>query len=156
MSLDQKWKLDHRGHWRTAKYLIREEIAARGWYFPTLDLTNLLKNVLFSALNWARGIWFCVSKKLSALKRLLWEELYQRYYAVIEIFSINMMIPSRLFCDFDISRSTRISRIRDSLSYNPMWSCHAYVPVSQLIYAAFRSNAKGLLPPNDECLRRGL
>ena len=36
------------------------------------------------------------------------------------------------------------------------WSCPAYVPVSQLIYAAFRSKAKGLLPPSDECLRRGL
>jgi hypothetical protein len=30
------------------------------------------------------------------------------------------------------------------------WSCPAYVPVSQLIYAAFRSKAKGLLPPRDE------
>jgi len=28
-----------------------------------------------------------------------------------------------------------------------IWSCPVYVPVSQLIYAAFRSNAKGLLPP---------
>jgi hypothetical protein len=36
------------------------------------------------------------------------------------------------------------------------WFCHAYVPVSELIYAAFRSNAKGLLPPSDECLRLGL
>lgn len=36
------------------------------------------------------------------------------------------------------------------------WSCHGYVPVSQLIYAAFRSNAKGLLPPSDEWRRRGL
>jgi hypothetical protein len=36
------------------------------------------------------------------------------------------------------------------------WSCPAYVPVSELIYAAFRSNAKGLLPPNDEWRRRGL
>ena len=36
------------------------------------------------------------------------------------------------------------------------WSCPAYVPVSQLIYAAFRSNAKGLFPPNDECRRLGL
>ena len=36
------------------------------------------------------------------------------------------------------------------------WSCPAYVPVSQLIYAAFRSKAKGLLPPNDEWRRRGL
>jgi hypothetical protein len=36
------------------------------------------------------------------------------------------------------------------------WSCPAYVPVSQLIYAAFRSNAKGLLPPSDEWRRRGL
>jgi hypothetical protein len=30
------------------------------------------------------------------------------------------------------------------------WSCHAYVPVSQLIYAAFLSKAKGLFPPSDE------
>ena len=37
-----------------------------------------------------------------------------------------------------------------------IWSCHGYVPVSQLIYAAFRSNAKGLLPPGDEWRRRGL
>ena len=37
-----------------------------------------------------------------------------------------------------------------------VWSCSAYVPVSQLIYAAFRSNAKGLFPPNDECRRLGL
>ena len=36
------------------------------------------------------------------------------------------------------------------------WSCPVYVPVSQLIYAAFCSKAKGLLPPSDECLRRGL
>ncbi|WP_187292566.1 hypothetical protein [Octadecabacter antarcticus] len=36
------------------------------------------------------------------------------------------------------------------------WTCHAYVPVSELFYAAFRSNAKGLLPPSDECLRLGL
>ena len=36
------------------------------------------------------------------------------------------------------------------------WSCHVYVPVSELIYAAFRSNAKGLLPPSDEWRRRGL
>ena len=27
----------------------------------------------------------------------------------------------------------------------PMWSCPAYVPVSELIYAAFRSNAKHCL-----------
>jgi len=36
------------------------------------------------------------------------------------------------------------------------WSCPAYVPVSELIYTAFRSKAKGLLPPNDEWRRRGL
>jgi len=30
------------------------------------------------------------------------------------------------------------------------WTCHAYVPGSQPIYAAFRSKAKGLLPPSDE------
>ena len=40
--------------------------------------------------------------------------------------------------------------------YVKPWSCHAYVPVSELIYAAFRSNAKGLLPPSDEWRRRGL
>ena len=36
------------------------------------------------------------------------------------------------------------------------WSCHAYVPVFQLIYAAFRSKAKGLLLPSDEWRRREL
>ena len=36
------------------------------------------------------------------------------------------------------------------------WTCPAYVTVSQLIYAAFRLNAKGLLPPSDECRRRRL
>jgi hypothetical protein len=30
------------------------------------------------------------------------------------------------------------------------WTCRVYIPVSELIYAAFRSNAKGLLPPSDE------
>ena len=30
------------------------------------------------------------------------------------------------------------------------WSCRVYIPVSELIYAAFRSNAKGLLLPSDE------
>ena len=37
-----------------------------------------------------------------------------------------------------------------------LWSCPAYVPVSQLIYAALRSKAKGLFPPSDECRRLGL
>ena len=36
------------------------------------------------------------------------------------------------------------------------WSCPAYVPVFQLIYAAFRSNAKGLLLFSDEWRRREL
>ena len=27
------------------------------------------------------------------------------------------------------------------------WTCRVYIPVSELIYAAFRSNANGLLPP---------
>ena len=36
------------------------------------------------------------------------------------------------------------------------WSCPAYVPVSQLIYAALRSKAKGLFPPSEECRRLGL
>jgi hypothetical protein len=36
------------------------------------------------------------------------------------------------------------------------WSCPAYVLVSELIYAAFRSKAKGLFPSSDEWRRRGL
>jgi len=36
------------------------------------------------------------------------------------------------------------------------WSDSAYVPVSQRIYAAFRSKAKGLLPPSDDWWWRGL
>ena len=31
-----------------------------------------------------------------------------------------------------------------------IWTCRVYIPVSELIYAAFRSNAKGLLLPSDE------
>ena len=37
-----------------------------------------------------------------------------------------------------------------------LWSCPGLVPVTCLIYAATLSNARGLLPPNVECLRRGL
>ena len=36
------------------------------------------------------------------------------------------------------------------------WSDSAYVPVSQRIYAAFRSKARGLLPPSDDWWWRGL
>ena len=36
------------------------------------------------------------------------------------------------------------------------WTCPAYVLVSELTYAAFRSNAKGLLSPSEEWRRRGL
>ncbi|WP_082005673.1 DMT family transporter [Halocynthiibacter namhaensis] len=42
------------------------------------------------------------------------------------------------------------------ISVVALWSCPAYVPVSELIYAAFRSKAKGLFPPSDEWRRRGL
>jgi hypothetical protein len=48
------------------------------------------------------------------------------------------------------------TRYTDEFRREAVWSCPAYVPVSQLIYAAFRSNAKGLLPPSDEWRRRGL
>ena len=36
------------------------------------------------------------------------------------------------------------------------WTCPAKVSDTYLIYAATFSNASGLLPPNVECLRRGL
>ena len=36
------------------------------------------------------------------------------------------------------------------------WTCHGLVPGTYLIYAANLSNARGLLPPSVECLRRGL
>jgi hypothetical protein len=49
-----------------------------------------------------------------------------------------------------------IRNTADSILRLTKWSCHAYVPASQLIYAAFLSNAKGLLPPSDEWRRRGL
>ena len=42
------------------------------------------------------------------------------------------------------------------MMFTVSWSCPAYVPVSQLIYAALRSKAKGLFPPSDECRRLGL
>ncbi|WP_044036181.1 hypothetical protein [Octadecabacter arcticus] len=48
------------------------------------------------------------------------------------------------------------TRIRSEAAFAKLWSCPVCVPVSQLVYAAFRSNAKGLLPPNDEWRRRGL
>lgn len=36
------------------------------------------------------------------------------------------------------------------------WTCHAFVPLRLLTYAAFASKAKGLFQPRAECLRRGL
>jgi len=42
------------------------------------------------------------------------------------------------------------------MRFSRRWTCPAYVPVSQLIYAALRLKAKGLFPPSDECRRLGL
>jgi len=36
------------------------------------------------------------------------------------------------------------------------WTCHAFVPLQLLTYAAFASKANGLFQPSAECLRRGL
>jgi hypothetical protein len=36
------------------------------------------------------------------------------------------------------------------------WTCPEKVPDTYIIYAAILSNARGLLPANVECLRRGL
>jgi len=36
------------------------------------------------------------------------------------------------------------------------WTCHAFVPLRLLTYAAFASKAKGLFQPSAEYLRRGL
>ena len=36
------------------------------------------------------------------------------------------------------------------------WTCHVFVPLQVLTYAAFASKAKGLIQPRAECLRRGL
>ena len=41
-------------------------------------------------------------------------------------------------------------------SIKPNWTCPVKVPDTYLIYAAKLSNARGLLPPSVECLRRGL
>jgi len=54
------------------------------------------------------------------------------------------------------SFATHLLAGRTDIRVIQVWSCHGYVPVSQFIYAAFRSNAKGLLRSNDECRRRGL
>jgi hypothetical protein len=69
----------------------------------------------------------------------------------------DLLAVVREFLNPDVSRSglDRCLR-RHGVGNLRDWSCPAYVPVSQLIYAAFRSKAKGLLPPNDECRRRGL
>ncbi len=47
-------------------------------------------------------------------------------------------------------------RTKQQFNAQPKWSCRACVPISQLIWAAFRSKAKGLLPPDDERRCRGL
>jgi hypothetical protein len=55
-----------------------------------------------------------------------------------------------LFKMFDrhLARQTAIIDVaKGDNMLDRIWSCHACVPASQLIYAAFRSNAKGLLPP---------
>ncbi len=36
------------------------------------------------------------------------------------------------------------------------WTCRVFVPLRLLVWATWRSKAKGLLPPNAECRRRGL
>ncbi|MFT6653204.1 MAG: hypothetical protein ACJAX2_003080, partial [Celeribacter sp.] len=38
----------------------------------------------------------------------------------------------------------------------PRWTCPAIVPLRLLIYAAFRSKAKGLFQPSAECFLRAL
>ena len=66
----------------------------------------------------------------------------------------------RSTCSTVICRACRLILIsptcQSKTAMKALWSCPANVPVSQLIYAAFRSNAKGLLPPSDEWRRRGL
>jgi hypothetical protein len=39
---------------------------------------------------------------------------------------------------------------------NKDWTCPAIVPLRLLIYAAFRSKAKGLFQPSAECFLRAL
>ena len=63
--------------------------------------------------------------------------------------------PPRIFAEQNEKRYHRATQ-QAGMPMAVNWSCHAFVPVSELIYAAFRSNAKGLLPPSDECLRLGL
>jgi hypothetical protein len=46
--------------------------------------------------------------------------------------------------------------LTDILRTEARWTCPEKVPDTYLIYAARLSNARGLLPPNVECLRRGL
>ena len=43
-----------------------------------------------------------------------------------------------------------------SAAFYQWWTCHAFVPLRLLIYAAFASKAKGLFQPRAECLLRGL
>ncbi len=47
-----------------------------------------------------------------------------------------------------------VERLWRTLKYE--WTCHAFVPLRFLTYAAFASKAKRLFQPNAECLRRGL
>jgi hypothetical protein len=64
----------------------------------------------------------------------------------------SLELTTAISSDFDLLVGSAL----DQYDQETAWTCHAYVPVSQLIYAAFRSNAKGLLPPSDEWRRRGL
>ena len=54
------------------------------------------------------------------------------------------------FSHLNVILAKRRKQRRHNLHASTLWSCPANVPVSELIYAAFRSNAKGLLPPRDD------
>jgi hypothetical protein len=66
------------------------------------------------------------------------------------------MVAVAQLCFYSSLGFMELATISALAQTNALWSCPAYVPVSQLIYAAFRSKAKGLLPPSDEWRRRGL
>ena len=69
-------------------------------------------------------------------------------------------MPERAFGTFTRDLNALADWLREcgvtSVAMESTWTCRVYIPVSELIYAAFRSNAKGLLPPGDEGRRRGL
>ena len=97
-------------------------------------------------------------ERLTANKRSWGFGLCFLYLRNVQGYGWNHKRVYRIYCALELNLRIKPKKRlkRDKPEPLAAWTCPAYVPVSQLIFAAFRSNAKGLLPPSDECLRLGL